>query len=60
MSRIPKGDILGLRLLNFFYTCNFEYLQLLIVTLPIFPSRVLFTAYENKYGKHNMSAFLRV
>ena len=53
VSRIPKGDILAL---EFLYTC----IKLLIARLPIFPSRVIFIENENKYGKHNMSAFLRI
>ena len=48
MSRIPKGDVLGLWLSNFCILVHCD--------MAIFPSRVIFIANENKYGKHNMSA----
>ena len=48
MSRIPKGDILGIRLLNF---C---ILVIVHWDIAIFPSRIIFIANENKYGKHNI------
>ena len=54
MSRIPKGDVLGLWLSNFCILVIVHY------DMAIFPSRVIFIANENKYGKHNMSAFLNI